>query len=68
MKQIKVRGEILSSIGHNCKGDEIMRRFLTDLCFLEVQNVGQWWWKDKYNEIIENYLKDWEGYYENKES
>ncbi|HEY8362749.1 MAG TPA: hypothetical protein VIK77_07670 [Tissierellaceae bacterium] len=60
MKGDKIINErILKGIKENSQGDEKIVNFLIDILYEEVEHTAQWWWKETYKKIIEQYSKDW---------
>ncbi|MEM2942810.1 MAG: hypothetical protein QXT81_05260 [Candidatus Bathyarchaeia archaeon] len=59
MSNFKINERILEIIRENSEGDEVIRRFLTDLIYEEADHPGQWWWKETYRKLVDKYSADW---------
>ena len=59
MSSVKINERILEGIRENSGGDEVIENFLIDLIYQEADRPGQWWWKETYRKLVDEYSADW---------
>jgi hypothetical protein len=59
MSGSKINEQILKWIMEYCEEDKVVRDFLIDLIYEEVEHSGQWRWKDTYRKKIKKYSENW---------
>ncbi len=66
MEGAKINDRILESIGEKTRSDKIMRKFIHEMLYEELEHPGQWWFKDPYKKSIKKYSQEWREENENQ--
>lgn len=59
MDVIKINERILESISEKTRGDKVLRKFINEMLYEELEHPGQWWFKDTYRKKIKEYSQKW---------